>query len=468
MRTAVVVGSGPNGLAGAVRLAQAGLDVTVFEAADEIGGGTRSAEFLEPGIVHDVCSAFHPLGAASPYLQTLGLERYGLRFLNPEIDAAHPLDDGTAGLFYRSVEKTAAGLGPDGRRWRAMFGSLGEHFGTIADDALGPMLRVPRHPLRFAGFAARSALPATTLARAFSTPQARALFIGIAAHPFVRLNHIGTAAGGVMLTAAGHVAGWPVAEGGSAAISRALAALLEDLGGKIVTGNPVHSRAQLDADIVLLDVDPTAAQRILGTQQPERVARGYRHHQAGPAAFKVDYVIDGEVGWTAPGCDRAGVVHLGGTMDQVVRSENAVLDGRMPDDPFVLIGQQWLADPGRAKGDLKPLWAYAHVPQGFSGDATEAVTAQIERFAPGFRSRIRATRSAGPADLQAENANYVSGDIGGGRNDLWNLIARPRLSPNPYATGVDGVYLCSASTPPGGGVHGMCGFRAAEAALAAR
>ncbi|MDH3013053.1 MULTISPECIES: phytoene desaturase family protein [Gordonia] len=465
MRRAVVVGAGPNGLAGAVRLAQAGLEVTVLEAADEIGGGTRSAELLEPGIVHDICSAFHPLGAASPYLRTLGLERYGLRFLRPEIDAAHPLDDGTAGLFYQSVEKTAAGLGADGRRWRAIFGPVAKRFSTIADDALGPMLRIPRHPLDFAGFAVRSGLPATLLARAFSTPQARALFIGIAAHPFVRLNRIGTAAGGVMLTAAGHVEGWPVAEGGSAAITRALAAKLADLGGRIETGTTVTSRADLDADIVLLDTDPTAAQRILGTEQPSRTARTYRGHRGGPGAFKVDYVVEGEVGWTAPGCDRAGVVHLGGTMEQVVRAENTVLDGRMPDDPFVLIGQQWLADPSRAKGDRKPLWAYAHVPRGYTGDATEAVTAQIERFAPGFSSRIRASRSIGPAELEVENPNYVGGDIGGGRNDLWHLVARPRLSPNPYATGVDGVYLCSSSTPPGGGVHGMCGFRAAEAAL---
>ncbi|MDL9937668.1 NAD(P)/FAD-dependent oxidoreductase [Gordonia sp. ABSL1-1] len=462
--SAIVVGAGPNGLAGAVRLAQAGFDVTVVESADEIGGGTRTVELI-PGVRADLCSAFHPLGVGSPYLSSLRLEEYGLRWCLPEIDAAHPLDDGTAGLLYRSVHQTADGLGVDGSRWRSIFAGPARRFDAVAADALGPMLRLPRHPLAFLDFGLRSLPPVTVLARAFTTPQARALFAGIAAHPFVRLDRPGSAAGGLLLTAAAHRRGWPVAQGGSSAISAALAALLADLGGRIVTGTTIASIAEVSADVVLLDVGPDSATTILDGRLPRRVARAYRRHRPGPAAFKVDYVIDGEVGWTAPGLDRAGVVHLGGRIGEIVRAENEVIAGRMPTNPFVLVGQQWVADDTRAAGTRRPLWAYAHVPTGYTGDATGLVTAQIERFAPGFAARVVAVHRRGPADLAYENPNYRGGDIGGGPNDLWHLVARPRLSPNPYATGVPGVYLCSSSTPPGGGVHGMCGFRAAEAAL---
>ncbi|GAA1482368.1 NAD(P)/FAD-dependent oxidoreductase [Gordonia sinesedis] len=469
MRTATVVGSGPNGLAGAVRLAQAGLRVTVLEGADEIGGGTRSGELSVPGVIHDHCSAFHPLGAASPYLTTLPLHRYGLRWRWADIDCAHPLDDGTAALLYRDLDRTVEELGADGARWRSLVGPLAGDFGALADEILQPVAHLPRHPITLSRFGLRALAPADRTARRFETAAAQGLFTGIAAHAFTRLDRPGTAAAGLMLAAAGHHAGWPVAEGGSAAITRALAALLHDLGGTVRTGVPVTDIAEIPSDLVLLDVMPDAAARILGGTLPSRVSRAFRRYPRGPAAFKVDYVIDGDVGWAAPGCARAGTVHLGGTTGEIAAAESSVVAGRMPDRPFTLVGQQWLADPGRATGNLRPLWAYAHVPNGYpdTDRAVAAVTAQIDRFAPGFSDRIVDVRPTPPAALASANPNYRGGDIGGGRNDLWHLVARPRSTLHPYATGVDGVFLCSAATPPGGGVHGMCGFRAAEAALAA-
>ncbi|MGW5521997.1 phytoene desaturase family protein [Gordonia sp. NPDC003950] len=466
MRTAVVVGSGPNGLAAAVRLAQAGVAVTVYEAADEIGGGTRSSELMVPGVLHDHCSAFHPLGVTSPFLASLPLHRHGLRWRWPEIDCAHPLDDGTAALLYRDIDETADGLGVDGPRWKGLFGPLAARFDAIGTDILRPFAHVPRHPIMLTRFGVRALAPATMLARMMRTPGARALFTGMAAHGFTRLDRPGSSAAGVMLVAAGHHAGWPVAEGGSAAIASAMAALLAELGGEVVTGRRIDRyRDVADADIVILDTAPEFAADLLGTAIPPRLGRALRAIEHPTAAFKVDYVIDGEVGWTAPGCDRAGTVHVGGTSAQIADAERAVLTGRMPQRPFVLVGQQWLADPGRAAGSLRPLWAYAHVPNGFDGPVTELVTAQIERFAPGFADRVVDVRARTPGELEMDNPNYVRGDIGGGPNDLLHLIARPRPTTTPYATGVAGVYLCSSATPPGGGVHGMCGFHAAETAL---
>ncbi|ANZ27570.1 FAD-dependent oxidoreductase [Rhodococcus sp. WB1] len=466
MSTAVVVGSGPNGLAAAVHLARSGVDVQVLEAADEIGGGTRSGELTVPGLVHDHCSAFHPMGAGSPYLQTLGLDRYGLRWRWPEIDCAHPLDGSEAALLHRSLDVTAAGLGEDGPRWRRMFADLATGFDGLAADLMRPVLNVPRHPLRLAAFGPRALLPATASARWFRTPKGRALFGGVAAHAYHRLDRPATSAVGLMITAAGHRYGWPVAEGGSAAIARALTAQLAEHGGKVHTGVRVRRAADLPpADVVLLDVAPEAALGILGDAVPARIAKAYRRFRHAPGAFKVDFAIDGPVPWADPECGKAGTVHLGGEFAEIARAERDVATGRMPERPFVLLGQQYVADPTRSRGSVHPLYAYAHVPAGYTGDATDAIVAQIERFAPGFRDRIVATAVTAPADLARQNPNQVGGDIIGGANADLQVVFRPRIALDPYSTGVPGVYLCSASTPPGAGAHGMCGYNAAESAL---
>ncbi|MBC2640913.1 MULTISPECIES: NAD(P)/FAD-dependent oxidoreductase [unclassified Rhodococcus (in: high G+C Gram-positive bacteria)] len=466
MTTAVVVGSGPNGLAAAVHLARHGVEVQVLEAADTIGGGTRSSELTLPGLLHDECSAFHPMGAGSPYLQTLDLDRYGLTWKWPDIDCAHPLDGGDAGLLHRSIASTAAGLGADGPRWQRMFGGLADGFDDLAADLMRPIANIPRHPIKLASFGPRALLPATATARWWRTERGRALFGGVAAHAYYRLDRPATSAVGLMIVAAGHRYGWPVAEGGSQSIATALAAMLTDCGGKITTGTRIRSSRDLPpADVVLLDVAPSAAVDILGDRLPSRVAKAYRRYRHGPAAFKVDFAVDGGVPWTNPDCGRAGTVHLGGTFAEIADAERDVATGRMPSRPFVLVGQQYLADPGRSKGDLHPLYAYAHVPHGFSGDATEAVVAQIERFAPGFRERVVATVSSGPVRLAASNPNYVGGDIIGGANTETQVVLRPRIALDPYSTGVPGTYLCSASTPPGAGAHGMSGYNAAQSAL---
>ncbi|MGW3483654.1 phytoene desaturase family protein [Rhodococcus indonesiensis] len=466
MSTAVVVGSGPNGLAAAVHLARRGVDVQVLEAAEEIGGGTRSGELTVPGLVHDHCSAFHPMGAGSPYLQTLGLERYGLRWRWPEIDCAHPLDGGEAALLHRSLDVTAAGLGADGPRWRRMFTDLASGFDALAADLMRPVLNVPRHPLRLAAFGPRALLPATAAARWFRTPKGRALFGGIAAHAYHRLDRPATSAVGLMITAAGHRYGWPVAEGGSVAIARALTAQLAEHGGKVHTGVRVRRAADLPpADVVLLDVAPGAALDILGDKMPPRIAKSYRRFRHAPGAFKVDFAIDGPIPWADPDCGRAGTVHLGGEFAEIARAERDVATGRMPEKPFVLLGQQYVADPTRSVGGLNPVYAYAHVPAGYTGDATDAIVAQIERFAPGFRDRVVATSTTTPADLARQNPNQIGGDIVGGANADLQVVFRPRIALDPYSTGVPGVYLCSASTPPGAGAHGMCGYNAAESAL---
>ncbi|NLE82885.1 MAG: NAD(P)/FAD-dependent oxidoreductase [Rhodococcus sp.] len=466
MSTAVVVGSGPNGLAAAVHLARSGVDVQVLEAAEVIGGGTRSGELTVPGLIHDHCSAFHPMGAGSPFLQTLGLERYGLRWLWPEVDCAHPRDGGDAALLHRSLGATAAGLGADGPRWRRMFADLAGGFDALAADLMRPVLNVPRHPLRLAAFGPRALLPATALARWFRTPKARALFGGVAAHAYHRLDRPATSAVGLMIIAAGHRYGWPVAEGGSVAITRALAAQLAEHGGTIHTGVRVRRPADLPAaDVVLLDVAPGAVLQIFGDAVPSRIVKSYRKFRHAPAAFKVDFAVDGTVPWTDPRCGGAGTVHLGGDFDEIACAERDVASGRMPDRPFVVLGQQYVADPTRSRGGVNPVYAYAHVPAGYTGDATAAVVAQIERFAPGFGDRIVATTVAAPADLARDNPNQLGGDIVGGANAGVQVVFRPRIAPDPYRIGIPGVFLCSASAPPGAGAHGMCGFNAAESAL---
>jgi phytoene dehydrogenase-like protein len=464
--TAVVVGAGPNGLAAAIHLARNGFDVQVLEASDTIGGGARSGELTVPGVIHDHCSASHPLGVGSPFWKEIDLARYGLRWKWPEIDFAHPLDDGTAGALYQSIDDTVSGIGADGRRWRLAVGDLAAGFDGLAGDLLRPVINIPHHPIRLASFGPRAVLPATLLARWFRTEQARALYGGAAAHAFTRLDRPLTASLGLMFLAGSHRYGSPVAEGGSGSITAALATAVREHGGKISTGVTVASRSDIpDADIVLLDLNPAAALSIYGDLMPGRIKRSYQRYRQGSSAFKVDFAIDGDIPWTNPDCRRAGTVHLGGTFEQIAHSERERALGRMPQRPFTLVGQQYLADPSRSAGTVNPIWSYAHVPFGYTGDATETVIDQIEHAAPGFRDRIVATVSKSTAELQAYNPNFIGGDIIGGANDGLQMVLRPRVAIDPYFTGVPGVYLCSQSTPPGAGIHGLCGHHAAESAL---
>jgi phytoene dehydrogenase-like protein len=466
MTTAVVVGAGPNGLAAAIHLARQGADVQVLEARDTIGGGARSGELTVAGVIHDHCSASHPFGVGSPFWKEIDLQRYGLTWKWPEIDCVHPLDDGTAGVLYQSIETTADRMGPDGKRWRLAVGDLAAGFDQLAQDLLRPVINVPHHPIRLASFGSRAVLPATVMARWFRTEQARALFGGAAAHMFTRLDRPLTASMGLMFLASGHRYGWPVAEGGSGSIIAALAAALNAHGGSVTTGVTVASRKDIpDADIVMLDLSPAAVLSIYGDVMPGRIKRSYRRYREGSSAFKVDFAIEGDIPWTNPDCGRAGTVHVGGTFAEIADTEHQRAQGKMAQRPFVLVGQQYLADPSRSAGNVNPIWAYAHVPFGYTGDATTAVIDQIERFAPGFRDRITASVSTSAAELQAYNPSYIGGDIIGGANDGLQVILRPRIAVNPYATGVPGVYLCSHSTPPGAGVHGLCGYHAADSAL---
>ncbi|WP_370290637.1 phytoene desaturase family protein [Nocardioides sp.] len=473
MTTAVVVGSGPNGLAAAIHLARAGLEVTVLEAYERPGGGTRTEELTLPGVLHDVCAGFHPTGVASPFFSSLDLARHGLVWRWPEVDLAHPLDDGRAGVASRDMARTEASLGVDAARWRRLFAPVVRHFDDLVGEVFGPVVHVPSHPITLARFGLQAALPATVSVRRFGDEPAKALLMGVAAHKFGRLDTPLGASVGMLLTGAAHAVGWPVAEGGSESISRALVAELESLGGRVVCGVHVHSLAELPElaglsakpDVVLLDTAPAGALEIVGDALPGRVRRAFTRYRYGPAAYKVDYAIEGDIPWTNPEARRAGTLHLGGSAAEIAAVEAATGRGEMPERPFVLMGQQYLCDPQRSSAKANPVYAYAHVPAGYTGDATKAVTAQIERFAPGFRDRILAAVPRTPAQWQEYNANYVGGDIGAGANDALQIAFRPRPALDPYFLGVDGVYLCSSATPPGGGVHGMSGYRAAQSAL---
>ena len=467
MIDAVVVGGGPNGLAAAVAIAQEGFGVHLLEATDEIGGGARSRELTLPGLLHDVCSAIHPFAAASPFLKALDLEADGLRFRWSEIELAHPLDGGRAAALYRDVGRTAAQFaGSDGEAWRRLFAPLAARFGALTEDLLRPILHVPRHPFALLGFGPRALLPATIVARRWRSDEARALFAGCAAHAIHPLTRPTTAAIAMVLIASGHAVGWPVTEGGSAAITRALAARLDKLGGTIETGVRVTSLDQLpESRVVLLDLSPRDVVRVARDRLPDRVAQTLGRYRHGPAAYKLDLAVEGGIPWTAEVCRRAATVHVGGTLEEVAAAEAQVHRGKMPAKPFLLVGQQYLADPARSNGDVHPIWAYAHVPNGYTGDATEAMLAQIERFAPGFRERIVGQNVATPADIEAYNPNYVGGDISTGANSPFQVVFRPRLTLDPYALGAGNVFICSAATPPGAGIHGMCGANAARSAL---
>ena len=463
MSDAIVVGAGPNGLACAVALAGEGVRVTVLEAEEAIGGGTRSGELTLPGLIHDLCSAVHPMAVGSPFLQSLELERRGLEWRWPEIDCAHPLDDGSAGVMLQAIEETADRLGPDGSAWRRTFERPARSLDVLTEDIFRPFLHVPKHPLRLVNFGLRAAAPAAALARTWRTDQARALFAGVAAHAISPLGRPMSSAVGMALISACHRFGWAVARGGSVSIAEALAAELGERGGTIETG--VRVSALPTADIVVLDLAPAHVVEIAGDRLPARVARAYRRYRHGPGAFKVDFAVQDGIPWANEACRRAGTVHCGGTLEEIAAGERDVNRGRMPRRPFVLVSQQYLADPDRSNGDVHPVWSYAHVPNGFTGDAEPAIVDQIERFAPGFRERILATSARSTADLEAENANYIGGDIITGANTPVQVLIRPRLALDPYSTGIPGVFICSAATPPGAGAHGMNGLNAARSAL---
>jgi phytoene dehydrogenase-like protein len=466
MSDAIVVGSGPNGLAAAIVLARAGVSVRVLEAAATVGGGARSAELTLPGFVHDVCSAIHPLGVSSPFFRTLPLAEHGVEWIEPPAALAHPFDDGSAALLERSPEVVVRGIGEDEARWRRLFAPLVRDAEPLLEDILAPV-HVPAHPIALARFGARAAPPATTLARlSFRGEKARGLFAGLAAHSMLRLDRPPTAAFGLVLGLLGHSVGWPFPRGGSQRLSDALASYLRALGGEIETGRRVESLAELgDTRAVFLDVTPRGLLALAADRLPDRYRRGLERYRYGPGVFKLDWALDGPIPWRAEGCARAATVHLGGTLAEIAASEAAPGHGEVVERPFVLLAQQSLFDPTRAPAGQHTAWAYCHVPNGSTVDMTARIEAQVERFAPGFRERILARSALGPAEIERYNANYVGGDINAGAATLSQLFTRPVARVSPYTTPLPGVFLCSASTPPGGGVHGMCGFHAARAGL---
>lgn len=462
-----MVGAGPNGLAAAITLAQAGLETVLREARATVGGGLRSEELTLSGFTHDVCSAVYGVALTSPFFTSLPLDRFGLEWVQPPAPLAHPLDGGAAVLLERSIDETARGLGPGGRAWARLHEPFVRDWARLAHDVLAPPLRLPRSPLLMARFGLQAVRPATSVARGLGGARAAALFAGNAAHSFLALDAPGTTAFGLLLSGAGHAVGWPIPRGGSQRIADALEAYFRSLGGEIVTSAPLERIEELDGTrLVLLDLTPRQVLQIAGARLPPWYRRALERYRYGSAAFKVDWALDGPTPWTAPECARAATVHLGGTLEEIAASEAAHVRGALHERPFVLFVQPTLFDATRAPAGKHTAWAYCHVPHGFTGDALERIECQVERYAPGFRERILARSVLTPADLERRNANLVGGDISGGVMDLPQIFARPVARPTPYRTPLPGVFLCSSSTPPGGGVHGMSGHLAARAALA--
>lgn len=463
---AVIVGSGPNGLAAAATLARAGRSVLVVEAADAPGGGLRSAELTAPGYVHDLASAIHPLAVASPFLRSLPLQDHGLEWVESPAPVAHPLDNGRAVVQYRSVTDTAQALGADASSYRRLMEPLVERWDLVADQLLGPMLRLPRRPLALARFA-RSVLPASVVTRRFSTEPGRALFAGNAAHGILPFSRPFTASFALVLGALGHRFGWPFPKGGAQRLAEAMGSHLVALGGEIRTGVPIASLDDLPSHrAALFDVSPRALAAIAGPRLGDRYRRRAERYRYGPGAYKVDYALDGPVPWAAQEVADAATIHIGGSFDEIAAAEVEVAAGDHPDRPFILAAQHSGFDSSRAPEGHHTLWAYTHVPNGSTVDMSEQIEDQLERFAPGFRNRIVARHITAPADLEAQNANVVGGDVSGGSHGGLQLLFRPfGPSRSPYATPAPEIFLCSAATPPGGGVHGMSGYHAARAAL---
>jgi phytoene dehydrogenase-like protein len=466
---AIVVGSGPNGLAAAITMARAGHSVLVLEANAIPGGGARSLPLTLPGFTHDICSAIHPLGIASPFFRELPLHEHGLEWIHPTIPLAHPLDDGPPALLSRDFTETGNSLDNthDARAWRNIFEPAARDWDLLADELLGPMLHIPRHPIALARFGLPALLPASVLARTlFKGERARALFAGLAAHSVMPLGALGTSSFGLVLGLLGHRVGWPLPRGGSQRITDALISYLRALDGDIVLERRVTSLHELPtARAVFLDITPRQFIAMAGPHLQPSYRSRLQRFQYGPAVFKLDLALDGPIPWRDERCAQAGTVHVGGTLDELIVSERAAWEREPAARPFVLVAQQSMFDPTRAPEGKHTVWAYSHVPHGYERDMTDVIENQIERFAPGFRQRIIARSTNSPAALEEKNHNYVGGDIGGGANNLMQLLARPVLSPVPWRTPLPGVYLCSSSTPPGGGVHGMCGWLAARAAL---
>jgi phytoene dehydrogenase-like protein len=467
MPDVIVVGAGPNGLAAAITVARAGLSVVVVEAGATIGGGTRTEELTLPGYRHDVCSTILPLTLASPFFRSIDLATLGIDIIQPDAPVGHAMDGGRAGVIERSVDATAAALGRDGRAWQRLFGPLAANADKLGSELLRPVLHVPRHPIAMARFGLLALLSATGLARvAFRGEEASAVFAGLAAHSMIDLHRPLSASFGLVLGLYAHAAGWPMVRGGSAAVADGLAAELRSLGGTIETSRRIASLGELPpARAIILDTTPRAAVAIAGDRLPGRTRRIYERFRYGSGVFKIDWALDGPIPWRAADLRRVATVHLGGTIGEVAAAERTVARGGHPDRPFVLCVQYSPWDDSRAPAGKTTAWAYCHVPSGSTVDMTARIEGQVERFAPGFRDRILARATRGPAELEADNPNYVGGDINAGIEDIRQLIFRPGLLGDPYWTGAPGLYLCSSSTPPGGGVHGMSGYLAARSAL---
>ncbi len=464
---AVVVGSGPNGLAAAITLAQAGKSVLVIEGKDCIGGGTRTLELTLPGFRHDICSAIHPAGFSSPFLRGLPLEQFGLEWIHSPAMLAHPLEDGSAIMLEKSVEATAEGLGIDAKAYRELFGRLSRAWPKVSEDLLGPLPIPPKHPFESAAFGLLALQPAAWLARwAFQRPRARALFAGQSAHAMLPLEKLTTAAFGLGMTLYGHVGSWPMARGGSQWISEAMATYLRSLGGEIQTDWMVETIDELPpAQAILFDLTPRQIVKIAGQRLPDSYRRQLGRFRYGQGVFKIDYALSGPIPWKAKEAGRAATVHLGGTLEEIQASERAVWRGQVSDRPFVLVAQQSLFDATRAPAGKHTAWVYCHAPANSTMDLTSRIEAQLERFAPGFRELVLARATHNSIEMESYNPNYIGGDINGGVQDIFQFFTRPTLSLNPYKTPAKGIYICSSSTPPGGGVHGLCGYYAAKTAL---
>ncbi|MBK1442480.1 NAD(P)/FAD-dependent oxidoreductase [Parapedobacter sp. ISTM3] len=462
---AIVIGSGPNGLAAAITLQKSGLSVLLVEGAATLGGGLRTSELTLPGYYHDVCSAVHPMAAASPFFNALPLEAHGLEYIHPPVLAGHPFDDGTAAVLKTSLDETANLLGRDGAQYRRFFEPLLRLWPTIVNDVLGP-LRAPGDAIGLARFGVKAMPSARYIARIFHTAAAKGLWAGMAAHSLQPLSRLTTSAIGVVLTVNGHLTGWPIAKGGSQRIAEALASYFRSLGGQIETNFYVTSLSQLpSAKAILFDVTPKQLLAIAGHRFSSLYRWQLNRYRYGVGVFKVDWALDGPIPFTAAECRESGTVHLGGTFDEIAYGEQAVWRGKHPDKPFVLLAQQSMFDHTRAPDGKHTAWAYCHVPNGSTVNMTETIERQIERFAPGFRDRILARHTFNSVELETYNPNYIGGDINGGAIDLGQLFTRPALRYSPYRTSTKGLYICSSSTPPGGGVHGMCGHHAARQAL---